>query len=60
MDKGGCARFAPHPNPLPEGARGPIERGAELGAGFLPLPVGEGRGEGHQRAQSDSCKQRKR
>lgn len=25
---------------------GLIERGVELGAGLLPLPVGEGRGEG--------------
>ena len=31
---------------IPKVAREPIERGIEQGAGFLPLPVGEGRGEG--------------
>ncbi|OKW56464.1 hypothetical protein AWP83_25035 [Escherichia coli] len=43
---GSGARIAPHPNPLPEGARGPIVRGVEYCAGFLPLPPGGGGGGG--------------
>ncbi len=36
-------RLSPHPSPLPVGERGPTGRHAA----FLPLPPGEGRGEGY-------------
>ncbi|OKV51782.1 hypothetical protein AWP75_27690 [Escherichia coli] len=43
---GSGAHIAPHPNPLPKGARGPLVHGVEYCAGFLPLPPGGGGGGG--------------
>ncbi len=39
-DERECARWPPHPNPLPRGARGPIVLDIEYCARFLPLPIG--------------------
>jgi len=40
------ARFSPSPYPSPSREREPIEHIVMPDAGFLPLPVGEGRGKG--------------
>ncbi len=43
-------REAPLTLTLSRGERGLIVQMLDLRSGFLPLPVGEGRGEGHQDA----------